>query len=207
MDSIKAELERILDENVDERAAAVFLRKHPIIMWRSFQSVRGHQDFVLAEFPFGSSFRADFVTLTGYSGAWEANYIELEPIQDRLVLANGTYSERIRGAIKQISDWREYQRVHLAAFRSDLSRWASQHDLLKFRSKSKSPPSTYSGHRLKDPESYMRETYWIVAGRRSEMSEQTRQTMNRLGRDSSIQFMTYDSSLDVADGPKFDWMP
>ncbi|MEM7014203.1 MAG: Shedu anti-phage system protein SduA domain-containing protein, partial [Verrucomicrobiota bacterium] len=121
-------LTEILKANSDEQSVAMFLRDNPEIVWQAYYSVRGHEDFVLAEFPVGSQYRIDLVALTGYSGAWEGNFIELEPISDSLVLADGTYSKRIRGAISQIGDWREYMKIHPHQFRSDLSRWAMKKD-------------------------------------------------------------------------------
>jgi len=198
MNSLYLQLQTALESDHRERVAASFLSKHPEIVWSRFHNISGHAHFVLAEFPFGSQFRCDLITLVGYSGAWEGHFIELEPVGDQLVLKNGTFSERIRIAIRQISDWRNYIRLNLDSFHRDLSAWAKDRDLLQRYGPCEHDPCTMAGDYLKDPETFLRQQFWIVAGRRDNISLDSRKRLNRLAHDNDIHFTTYDSFLDVA---------
>lgn len=192
------QLQNALEESDGERSAAAFLKANPEIVRRCFYSVRGHCDYVLGEFPLGSQYKVDLTAITGASGSWESTFIELEPVRDKLVLKDGGYSERIRGAIKQIAEWREFISQRPNDFRTDLSRWARERDLLRRGELDDSDPCTLSGHRLSDVESYMTERFWIVSGRRSEITKKARGILNRMTRESNIFFASYDSFVDAA---------
>jgi len=139
----------------------------------------------------------DAVVLNGYSGAWEGNFIEFEPVADKVFNKDGTPTARIKGAMKQIADWREYMRLYPMPFRRKLARLCQTKDLLH-DPEPNVDPCTYSNHRLKDPESIMWEHFWIISGRRSQLSSDVRRLMARQRTESEVILQSYDGFLDVA---------
>jgi type II secretory pathway pseudopilin PulG len=98
---------------------------------------------------------------------------------------------------KQIADWREYMRLNPTQFRRKLAKLCQTKDLLQ----SPEPdvePCTYSNHRLKDPESFMWEHFWIISGRRQNLSPSIRALMARQQHESKVFMASYDGFIDVA---------
>jgi hypothetical protein len=188
-------LEEILNKSGGERAAYQFLKEHPAIVLWSFVRVGGHSQYLLAEFPIGIRYRADFVILYEYSGGWEVYLIELEPVHDRVITKDGRPSKRLNSAISQLNDWAEYIETNRLQVKQDLSDWCIRHDLLGWDSPDDDhddPPN------IKYPESYAHFRYHVIIGRREPITKDKRRKMNQWRRTGGIAIGTYDRFLDVA---------
>jgi len=139
----------------------------------------------------------DAVVLNGYSGAWEGYFIEFEPVADNVFNKDRTPTARTKGALKQIADWREYMRLNPTQFRRKLAKLCQTKDLLR-ESDPNIEPCTYSNHRLKDPESFMGDHFWIISGRRRNLSQAVRALMARQQTEARVFMSSYDGFLDLA---------
>ena len=191
------ELQQLLDTETGERKAVQFLAKNPALLRDYFISPRGHCQFVLTEVSLGGDYYMDAVVINGYSGAWEGWFIEFEPVVDPVFNKDGTPTARTRGAMKQIADWREYMRLNPTQFRRKLAKLCQTKDLLGDH-EPEWEPCTYSNHRLRDPESVMWERFWIITGRRADLSQEVRALMARQQSESRIHFGSYDGLVDLA---------
>lgn len=197
MESVANRLEYLLDTEKGERKVVQFLAKHPQLLYHYFINPRGHCQYVLTEVSLGGDFYMDAVVLNGYSGAWEGYFIEFEPVADKVFNKDRTPSARTKGAIKQIADWREYMRLNPTQFRRKLAKLCQTKDL-SHEPEPDAEPCTYSNHRLKDPESFMSEHFWIISGRRSNLSQGVRSLMARQQTETQVFMGSYDGFLDVA---------
>jgi len=107
MPSISQRLDHLLTTETGERKVIQFLAKHPRLLYSYFINPRGHCQYVLREVSLGGDYYMDAVVLNGYSGAWEAYFVEFEPAAGKIFNKDGTPTNRIRKAFKQIADWRE----------------------------------------------------------------------------------------------------
>lgn len=188
-------LEKILDKSGGERAAYHFLKKNPALVLWSFIRAGGHSQYILAEFPIGIRYRADFVILFEYSGGWEVYLIELEPVHDCVITKDGRPSKRLNSAISQVNDWAEYVETNRLQVKRDFSDWCVRHDLLGWDSPDDSPDDPPS---IKDPDSYVHFHYYVIIGRREAITKEKRRKMNQWRRTATISIGTYDRFLDVA---------
>jgi hypothetical protein len=74
-----------LGRSSGERIIHSYLKKHP-------------------EFRIGSRFRCDFVVMQSYSGGWNIEFVELEPVNVSLFNKDRTPSKPLRIALNQIDD-------------------------------------------------------------------------------------------------------
>ncbi|MGD0260039.1 MAG: Shedu anti-phage system protein SduA domain-containing protein [Verrucomicrobiota bacterium] len=197
MHTVANQLEQLLDTHKGERDVVRFLATHPWLLYHYFISRRGHCEYVLTEVSLGGDYYVDAVVLNGHSGAWEGYFIEFEPVGDKVFNKDGTPTPRIRSAQKQIADWREYMRLNPTQFRRKLAKLCQTKDLLH-KPEPNDEPCTDSNHRLKDPESFMWEHFWIISGRRSQLSPDVRKLMARQKTEADIFIGSYDGFLDVA---------
>jgi len=188
-------LEAILNKSEGERAAYQFLKKNPVVVLWSFLRIGGHSQYVLAEFPIGIRYRADFVILYEYSGGWDVHLIELEPIHDPVITKNGRPSKRLNSAISQVNDWAEYIETNRLQVKQDLSDWCIRHDLLGWDSPVDNPDDTPD---IKNPDYYVKFYYHVIIGRRKAITKEKRRKMNQWQRTGVIAIGTYDRFLDVA---------
>jgi hypothetical protein len=197
MGTIENQLKHLLDVHTGERAVVKFLAANPGLLYHYFVNPRGHCQYVLTEVSLGGDYYMDAVVLNGYSGVWEGYFIEFEPVGDKVFNKDGTPTTRIKGAQKQIADWREYMKLNPAQFRRKLARLCQTKDLLNEPAPNVEP-CTFSNHRLKDPESIMWENFWIISGRRRQLSPDVRRLMARQNTEADIFIGSYDGFLDVA---------
>ncbi len=104
-------------------------QKHPRVLLAAFSGF-GDGRLVVAEFPLGSEYRADFVTLSPFSGGWEINFVEMEPPTARLFNADGSAAKSLNRARAQIADWRTFVEKNRTAVVRDLARFAQEKDLV-----------------------------------------------------------------------------
>ena len=197
MSSLAQRLNNLLDSETGERKVVQFLAKHPELLFDYFVNPRGHCQYVLTEVSLGGDYYMDAVVLNGYSGAWEGYFIEFEPIGDKVFNRDRTPTPRTKNALKQIADWREYMRLNPTQFRRKLAKRCQTHDLLR-APEPDVEPRTYSNHPLKDPESFMWEHFWIISGRRNQLSRGVRALMARQQSETHIYMSSYDGFLDLA---------
>ena len=195
---LSEKLSDIVELSKGEREAAAFLAKHPEILRWAVCKTGGHCTYVLKEFPFGSHYKADFVVLTCYSGAWEVHMIELEPSDDMVITQDGKPSSRLSGAMLQLRDWKEYIEKNPVSFRQDLSAWCQKKDLLG-ESKSVRVPVNGTGHYLKDAETFIYYNYYIFIGKREAVDSEKRRRINQLNnQDFRSSIHTYGKLIDIA---------
>ena len=192
---LKKSLLQLLNSAKGEMAAAAFLKKNPNVVRWAFSGKGGHSTFVLADFPFGARFRADFVVILSYSGAWEVHFVELEPVSDIVITKDGKASKRFNGAISQIGDWREFIERNPGLVRKDLSDWCRKKDLLGESDGSR--PINFSGNLLGDPETFIDFGFHVVIGRRGRVMGEKRRKMNQY-RHGFFHVCTYDTFVDIA---------
>lgn len=190
-----ASFEALLDNTKGEREISAFLGDHPHVLYWTLCRGAGHSRFVFREFPFGSSYVADFAVVNSYSGVWEVFFVELEPVDSKLFTKAGVPTNRVAGAIKQIDDWRMYLEGNKAGVRADLVRWAKNKDLLGYSDGK--DPCNYSNNRLSDPTTVLIDRYWMFAGRRNltPSDDLARKATFSPGR--HIEIATYDRMLDL----------
>ncbi len=192
-----SEMRDILESEKDERKIASYLRDNPRIVYWTLCPASGHTRYAFSEFPLGSEFKADFVLLNSYSGAWEAYFIELEPIDDQLFTKNRTPSQRLATAIRQIDDWHGYIERNLESVRRDLVRWVKKYDILGYSSTDN--PCNGTGHYLADSNTVIWFKYAIVIGRSSMLNEEQRNLAGRYRNNHQAEVITYDRLLDLAE--------
>ncbi len=93
-----------LGRSSGERIIHSYLKKHPDLLWDAFMNCGGHSDYVIPEFRIGSRFRCDFVVMQSYSGGWNIEFVELEPVRVSLFNKERTPSKPLRIALNQIDD-------------------------------------------------------------------------------------------------------
>jgi hypothetical protein len=103
-----------------ERAICAWLKRNPLVISHGLGGFPGK---VVAEFPFGSDFRADFVMLTGFSGGFDIHFVELEPPNAALFTRSGAAAKRLNGALAQINAWRSYIETDRQSVLRELSKF------------------------------------------------------------------------------------
>lgn len=199
--SIAQRLQDLLDTQIGERKMVQFFTKYPSLLYGYFVNPRGHCQYVLTEVSLGGDHYMDAVVLNGYSGAWEGYFIEFEPVADKVFNKDRTPSARTKDALKQIADWRQYMRLNPTQFRRKLAKLCQTKDRLR-KPEPDVEPCTGSNHRLKDPETVMWDHFWIISGRRRNLSPEVRALMARQHTEARVFMGSYDGFLDLA--KKFD---
>jgi Domain of unknown function (DUF4263) len=195
--TISQRLEHLLDTQMGERKVVQFLAQYPRLLCDYFVNPRGHCQYVLMEVSLGGDYYMDAVVLNGYSGAWEGYFVEFESVADKVFNRDRTPTAGTKAALKQIADWRQYMRLNLTQFRRKLAKLCQTKDLLGDRDP-EFEPCTFSNHRLKDPESVMWEHFWIITGRRENLSQEVRTLMARQQTEARVFMGSYDGFLDLA---------
>ena len=76
--SLTQEFQDAISADHGERVVCDLVKRHPRILSSNFSQLAEVQ-YVVAEFPLGTEYRVDFVTLGPFSGAFEVHFIEFEP--------------------------------------------------------------------------------------------------------------------------------
>jgi hypothetical protein len=190
-------LRRLLDSDPTERQVHRYIRRHPWVLYWTLIPAACHSRYVLPSFPLGASYRTDFAILNSYSGAFEICFIELEPPTDRTFTKAGNPSRRLASAIKQVDDWRAFFEMNQVHVRQTLVNWAKRKDVLGYDSDSE--PFNYTGQNLLDPQTPLLDHYLVVIGRSSLQSAEIRYLAGRFGRGHSVEVMSYDRLLHLAE--------
>jgi hypothetical protein len=191
---LKQKLLNILGSSTGERKIHQFLKQNAAIVFWTFSRMGGHQQYVIAQFPFGSNYVADFVVVFSYSGVWEVHFIELEPPADNVITKSGRPTKRLNGAISQIGDWKDFVEQNRPLVQKDLSVWCRKRDLFGFHKLGTSPHGLIAGSNEYDMSVYFK--YHIVIGRRKSVTNEKRRKMHQLQHDGRV--CTYDGFVDIA---------
>lgn len=188
--------ELLMTEN-GERKIKSFLKNNPSLIYWTFCVSGGHKNYIFSEFAVGNQYKSDLVVLHSYSGAFEAHFIELEPIGDKLFNKNRTPSKALRKATLQIDDWRDYIKRNGDSLRKDLVRWAKTKDLLNPQNPN-FDPSNYAKEILADPSTSIYYSFHIIIGKRENLIKEKRELKNRYKEFHNIDVGSYDRFLDTA---------
>ena len=164
-----------MDNAKRERDMQRFLQNHPLLLVQALRG--GHGRWVIPQKRLGSEFVTDFMVAQKSSIGFEWTPIELESTKARLFNKNGDISPGLNHGVRQIIDWRTWLTDNLSYARR---------------------PRTENGLGLVDIDPQAEA--WLIIGRRSTVSEDTRARRNEYGRTLSIQIHTYDWLLRTAMG-------
>ncbi|WP_083930031.1 Shedu anti-phage system protein SduA domain-containing protein [Leptospira yanagawae] len=170
---------------------ARYLKENPWILYWTLCPASGHCRYVFKEFPLGNEYKVDFLILNSYSGLWEVIFVELESISDKLFTKKGTPTQVLAKSIKQIDDWKTYFSAEKNNLRKELCKWTMSKDILGYSTPSKNP-SNDSANYLLDPNTYIKDRYYIVIGRSSRLSELENTEKAKYSFLHSMELLTYD---------------
>jgi len=188
-------LEALLAKTEGEREITAFLKKHPAILLDALVRF-GDGSCVVADFPFGTEFKADFAVLAPFSGGWEVHFVELEPPDAHLFNADGTAAKRLNQAIAQVSEWRTFIEKNRSTVLRDLTRFAKDRDLV--RGPREQEPTCHVGWPIDHPRAAHIRHYDIVIGRRNTLSDQEVERKSAFKENHQIDVMTFDRLLEAA---------
>jgi hypothetical protein len=192
--SLKIELEAKINELSDEREIHRYLKQYPELIRSTFMPYGGMLEYVIPEFAL-RLYRTDFIVAQSYSGGWDVALIELEPVGEKLFNQSGTPARRLNGALKQIRDWQSYIRAEKPSFCAALADVAMRNDtLLPDEIRGIEPFSPKCP--LRDPQTDLRLSYYIVIGRSKDLSAEHNQLRAAFGHNPEI--ITYDRFIQVA---------
>ena len=189
-----------LNQARGEREIHAFLKKEPLLVWATFMNCGGHSDYVIPEFSLAGKYRTDFVIMQSFSGGWNVVFVELEPVDEKPFEQNSKNpSKRLRGAMKQVNDWRNFEMDEGATLRFLLADAAQKNDTLYPEHNLAREPSCVKMP-LRDPKTYLCCEYFIVMGRRSHFDETLIHEKSKFARhNSNVEILTYDRFTDVAE--------
>ena len=196
-----------LGRSSGERIIHSYLKKHPNLLWGAFMNCGGHSDYVIPEFRIGSRFRCDFVVMQSYSGGWNIEFVELEPVNVSLFNKDRTPSKPLRIALKQIDDWKRFLETDGATMRSQLADAAKKNDLLQPDLNLGKEPTSFAGDDLRHPFTHIHAAYNVVIGRRDELDDVSNHVRNSYRSLHMVQICTYDRFVQVArNADRNDWL-
>ena len=149
---------------------------------------------MVREFPFGTEFRPDFVTLGPFSGAFEIHFIEMEPPSARLFNSDGTMAKHLNRAVRQINAWQTFLEKNRPTVLRDMSRFFAERELVWHRG---SEPTCSAGWSLTHPRMTFHWNYDIVIGRRDNLSAIDIERKAAFRKNQGIEVMTYDRLLEA----------
>jgi hypothetical protein len=196
--TLKNRFVKVLDQAKGEREIHAFLKEEPLLVWATFMNCGGHSDYVIPEFSLSGRYYADFVVMQSFSGGWNIAFIELEPVDEKPFNQEGNPYKRLRGAIKQINDWHDFENEEGASLRSHLADAAKKYDTLyPERNLAREPQCVKMP--LRDPKTYLCCKYFIVMGRRSHFDEELIHVKSKFARHHNVEILTYDRFIEVAE--------
>ena len=192
-------LKRVLAEPKSEHEVHAFLKEHPRLLAEAFIPI-DRSGYVLSKpkAAMGGMFEPDFVLLESMSGAWIVHLVELEPPQEKLFTTTGFPDQRLKGALRQIEDWKGHlsNPVNELLFRREISKSAQNEDLLCPYWIPRSVTCS-AGFALSDPDTTMSMDWHVVIGRRDAETDDSIRHKAQLARERGISVRTYDCFLDL----------
>jgi hypothetical protein len=182
------ELKKILDTEDGERALCRFIKENPFVLRESLQFM-GHPTRVIEEFPMGSDFRADFVVLAPFSGAFEIKLIEIEPPKCPIFNKNGSLAQRANKALEQVNSWNTYIKKNQKQFLRDIERYAQEKDLIRAHSE---PMTCSAGWSIHHPRMSLYFSYDIIMGRREKLTDAQLEKKADFKNNNNVSLITCD---------------
>jgi len=170
-----------------------WLKRNPLVI---SHGLGGFPRFVVAEFPFGSDFRADFVRLCPSSGAWDIDFVELEAPGSAIFTRQGVPAKRLNTAVAQVDAWRTFVETNRPSVLRDLSKFVQKRELV-FRHREHEPENDV-GRSLYDQRTWVKWGYFIVIGRRKLLTDDELRKKAAFFEHHRIEVATYDRLLEAA---------
>jgi hypothetical protein len=191
------ELKGLLDSESGERDVVKWLkhdRENTLLLLRAV-STFGFPNLVVAEFQLGTDHKADFVLLGRFSGGFSIHFVEVESPDIPLLQQKGCASPRLAEAIKQIEDWKSFERTKRPVVIDELEKSFKKRELIWGKSR---VIVENTGKRLHDPDVWLRFHYHIVIGRRNALSSDETKRKAAAFTHNEIDTMTFDRLLEYA---------
>ncbi len=188
-------LDAALNASRNEREIQPFLKKHILLVRNTLNVWAWNYVDVLAEFPLGADFKADFLIISADSGRWHTVFLELKSHRARLFTKRGVPSRELSLALRQLDDWERWVDRNEALVRDQLSKYFARRRVPAYCSRADRHVSAAS--EIRDPRTLVDFQFKVLMGRRSQLTddEQERRGSYRMkGRD----IVTYDRLLDFA---------
>ena len=191
---LSTQFQSLLDEpSSTETDAMRFIKQYPMLMVKLF-NVSWNYYRVFTEFPLGTDYRADFMVLSADSGSWHAVFIELEGPNDRIYLKNGEPAKKLRGAQKQIDDWKKYFKSHHDSIKHEISK---RLEIRRVCAQNKLLGSEGWAHdEILHPDVFIWDSYKIMLGQRSSFKDEPTDHMPAPGQGYTPVVSTYDRVVD-----------
>jgi hypothetical protein len=191
-------LKRVLDNATGEQEILRWLKsdsENALVLARAFSdSSVGNK--IIAEFSFGTDFKADFVLFAPFSGGFDIHFIEIEPPNVPLYTKKGVHAERLATAIKQIQDWKIFVDANRDAVIHELDKAAKRKKFVFGEPGEQIVDNT--GWPLYHPKAFLTWRYHIVIGRRRSLSDEGLQRKASSEDTLNVQIATFDRLLDNA---------
>ena len=156
-------------------------------------SYLGRPRRVIAEFPLGNDYKADFVVLASFSGAFEIRMIEIEPPESKIFTKNGTLARRANKALEQVTSWRTYIEKNSRQFRIDIEKYAQTKDLIQPHSE---PMTCTAGLSIHNPRIWIIPKFDIIIGRRKTLDKIDLERKAGFGKNGDVSIITSDRLLE-----------
>src|SRR3990172_8299706 len=118
----RASFMRVLEQRREEDVHQ-WLARHDSVMVRAFFSNGTY--LCLSKFGFGTVFVSDFLLVKLWSTITDIVLVELEPPHKRPFNRDGRYSQRLNGAMQQVTEWSAWIRENRQFFHDSVLREAS----------------------------------------------------------------------------------
>lgn len=108
--TIEEEFTQLLNSNEKEEVYQQYLEEHTqLIPCGSFLLNHfTHLSLIFSKMPIDCIYKTDFFFISKSSAEWNLVFVELEKPSCRLFNKEGTYSQELNKAIKQVDDWQAY---------------------------------------------------------------------------------------------------
>ncbi|MFO1451363.1 MAG: DUF4263 domain-containing protein [Opitutaceae bacterium] len=181
-------LEEVLSSE-GERDLCAFLKANPFILTESLQYL-AHPTRVIAEFPLGTEFYADFLVVAPFSGAIELRFVEVEPPLSPFFTRDGVLSQRANKALEQIHSWKIYIEKNRSQLIRDLERFSRERDLIKDRSDD--PLTCTAGLSVHHPRMTFYYTYCILMSRSATLTEEMLEQKASFEKNADVSLVSCD---------------
>jgi hypothetical protein len=115
----RVELANLIRASGDERPLHKFLKSHPYVLTRKIMPAH-HGQLCISKPRLGCEYVPDFLIAGLDSGGWWWYGVELENPNKPMFTKDGHESEKLRDAIKQIEDWRNWLKENISYARNTL---------------------------------------------------------------------------------------
>lgn len=187
-------LRKILDDSKGERELCKFLKENPFVLTTSLNYM-GNPRWVIAEFPLGNDYRADFVVMVPFSGGFDIRLIEIEPPNCKIFNKDGSFTKRVNKAFEQVKSWDTYIEKNKQQFLKDIEKYGQEKDLIQSHS---GPITCTAGFRIQHPTMAIHSYFDIIIGRRVTLNETDLEKKAEFAKKNIASLITSDRLLEGA---------